>query len=55
MRAFKLCENLYGKDFVMELIEGNLEEKIEFDVYPKNAEYILNLREKINNAIKAKF
>ena len=54
MRAFELCESLYGKDFVMELIEGDLEEKIEFDVYPKDAEYILNLREKVNNAIKAK-
>lgn len=54
IRAFKLCESLYGKDFVMELIEGDLEEKIEFDVYPKEAEYLLCLREKINNAIKAK-
>ena len=54
IRAFKLCESLYGKDFVLELIEGNLEKKIEFDEYPKDAEYILNLREKVNNAIKAK-
>lgn len=54
MRAFKLCESLYGKEYVMELIEGDLEQKIEFDVYPKDAEYLLNLREKINNAIKAK-
>ena len=54
MRAFKLCEELYGKEYVMELIEGDLEEKIEFDVYPKDAEYILNLRKKINDAIKAK-
>ena len=39
---------------MLELIEGDLKEKIEFDVYPKDAEYILNLREKVNNAIKAK-
>ena len=38
----------------MELIEGDLEEKIKFDVYPKDADYLLNLREKINNAVKAK-
>ena len=54
IRAFKLCESLYGKDYVMELIEGDLKEKIKFDVYPKEAEYILNLRNKINNAVKAK-
>lgn len=54
IRAFKLCESLYGKEYVMELIEGDLEEKIKFDVYPKDADYLLNLREKINNAVKAK-
>ncbi len=54
MRALKLCESLYGKEYVMQLIEGDLEYKIEFDRYPKEAEYILNLRQKIKDAIKAK-
>ena len=54
MRAYELCESLYGKDYVLDLIEGELEEKITFKCYPHGAEYILNLREKVNKAIKAK-
>ena len=54
MRAYELCERLYGKDYVLNLIEGELEEKITFKCYPHGAEYILNLREKVNKAIKAK-
>lgn len=54
MRALKLCESLYGREFVLNLMEGNLEEEITFKKYPKEADYILNLREKVNAAIKAK-
>ena len=54
MRALKLCESLYGKEYVMELIEGDLKNEITFENYPHEAEYILNLRHKVNNAIKAK-
>ena len=54
MRALKLCESLYGKEYVLKLIDGELNEEITFDKYPHEAEYILNLREKINNAIKNK-
>jgi hypothetical protein len=54
MRALKLCESLYSRDYVMDLIEGALDEKITFKSYPKDAEYLLNLREKVNAAIKAK-
>ncbi|MCI8590331.1 MAG: DUF4091 domain-containing protein [Clostridiales bacterium] len=54
LRAMELCESLYDKDYVMELIEGDLYEKITFTKYPKDAEYLLTLREKLNAAIKAK-
>lgn len=54
MRALKLCESLYGRDYVAELIDGELDKEITFKEYPKDADYILGLREKVNAAIKAK-
>ena len=52
MRAFKLCESFYGKEFVMNIIEeGN--EPITFNQYPHSDEYIPAVRECINNAIKS--
>ena len=54
MRALKLCEQLYGKDYVVNLIDGGLEHEITFRDYPRDAVYILALREKVNAAIKAK-
>lgn len=53
MRAMQLCEQLYGREFVMNLIEDGVE-PITFSEYPKDAEYLLNLREKINRAIADK-
>lgn len=53
MRAMKLCEKLYGKDYVISLIEDGIE-PITFKKYPHSAEYLLNLRERINKAIKEK-
>lgn len=53
IRAFKLCEQLYGRECVMNLIEDGIDE-ITFEKYPKNDEYLLDLRERINEAIKAK-
>ncbi len=53
LRAFKLCEQLYSKEFVMNIIEDGIEE-ITFKKYPKEADYILNIRERINKAIKDK-
>lgn len=47
--AYRLCEQLYGKEFVMNIIEE--ESPVKFKDYPFNAEYILNVREKINRAI----
>ena len=54
MRALKLCESLYGRDYVVSLIDGLAGEDITFKKYPEDADYILELREKINTAIKAK-
>lgn len=47
LRAMNLLSSLKGKDFVMNLIEDGIE-PIEFDRYPKDAKYLLNLRKRIN-------
>ena len=56
LRAMKFCEKLCGRKSVMEEIEKDLDKPISFSEYPKNAQYILELRERINkkiaNAIK---
>lgn len=52
LRAFKLLESLKGKDYVMDIIEGMAGMEIEFDKYPKSADYILNLRKRINEEIE---
>ncbi len=54
MRALKLCESLYGREYVLNLIDSELDTPITFDEYPRDAAYILNLREKVNAAIAAK-
>lgn len=53
VRAFKLCEQLYGKEYVLSIIEDGID-PITFKKYPRNEDYLLNLREKINHAIKQK-
>lgn len=50
MRAYSLCESLYGKEFVMNIIEENIEPITFFD-YPHREDYLLNVRERINKAI----
>lgn len=52
MRAFQLCEKLYDRDYVMNLIEESGE--ITFREYPREPSYLINLREQINQAIKNK-
>ncbi len=52
LRAMQLCEQLYSREFVMGLIENELEIPITFTQYPHEAEYILSLRNKINSAIE---
>ena len=52
MRALQLAESLYGKEKVLEVLEGGLEEKITFKKYPHGEEYLLSTREKINEMIE---
>lgn len=49
VRAMKLAEELVGKEVVMKLVEEKGE--ITFRTYPANADYILNLRSKVNDII----
>lgn len=51
LRALQLLESLVGKEKALELIEGDLEEKLTFDRYPTEAEWLLKKREQINRAI----
>ena len=50
MSAFELLEELAGKERVIAIIEEN--EKITFKAYPKDSEYILNVRERVNREIE---
>lgn len=51
LRAMKLLESLTSKEYVMELIEGDLPEPITFENYPKSDMYLINLRNRINKEI----
>ena len=54
IRALKRCEELYGREYVINLIDEGLEKPLTFLEYPHEADYILNLRKKVNAAIAAK-
>lgn len=59
MRAFKTLEKLSSYEEVMSLIEDELDKTNNFDEitfyqYPQNSSYLLNLRHKVNKAIKDK-
>ncbi|MEG0013053.1 MAG: DUF4091 domain-containing protein [Cellulosilyticaceae bacterium] len=51
LRAMDLLATLTSKEYVMNLIEGDLLEPITFNQYPKSQDYILNLRFVINEHI----
>ena len=50
-KALKLCESIIGKEKTMALVEEGIE-PMTFKKYPKTEEYILSMRERINNAIR---
>ena len=52
MRALALAEALCGKEAVLALVDA--EGAITFSSYPKSAEYLLSLREKVNAMIAEK-
>ena len=54
LRAFERLEELAGREYVERLIHEGLEYQITFKKYPKDAEYLLRLREKVNCAIDEK-
>ena len=46
-----MLESLTSKEYVMELIEGDLPKPITFEEYPKSDLYLINLRNRINREI----
>ena len=53
LSALKLCESLYGREYVLNLMEEG-ENPITFKEYPRDINYLPTLREKVNAAIAAK-
>ena len=53
LRAMRLLEALAGRERVLELLEEGKAAPITFVHYPKDAAYLMNLREKVNAAIAA--
>ncbi len=52
LRALRLLEKLTSREEVIKLIEEGLDIPLNFNCYPTTQEWLLNLREKVNNAIK---
>lgn len=53
-RALTLLESLYGRDFVISLIDGQLEKPLTFGDFPHDGDYTLTLRQRVNALIKEK-
>jgi len=51
IRALELLESLTDKDYVIGLLDESLETPLTFKEYPHSAEYILKIRERVNNEI----
>jgi replication initiation and membrane attachment protein DnaB len=51
LRALELLESLTSKEYVMELIEGDLDEPMTFKKYPKSDMYLITLRNRVNKEI----
>lgn len=54
IKALKLCESLYGREYVISLLHEGLDYNIDYKHYPHTDSYLLTLREKINRAIAEK-
>lgn len=54
MRAFELLESLTDKESVVTLLEEGIEKPITFKNYPHSDDYILNVRQKVNQEIIAR-
>lgn len=51
LRALKLLESLTDRNYVLDLIEGELAEPLTFKVYPKSDMYLILLRNRVNREI----
>ncbi len=52
MRALQLAESLIGREKTLELLEQGEEKPITFAEYPHSDEWQLQMRERINDAIR---
>lgn len=52
-KALQLCEKLYDREFVIGLIQQDLDYSLNFKQYPKTVDYLINLRERVNGAIQS--
>ena len=52
LRALQLLEEKIGRKAVTALIDKGCQESLTFKAYPKNREYLLNLRETVNSLLK---
>lgn len=52
LRALRLLEEIYGREYVLEALEEGLEEPITFSNYPRDASWLLSKREWINTRIQ---
>jgi hypothetical protein len=52
LRALQLLESYIGREEVIKLMDGGLEQEITFSVYPREASWLLAFREKVNALIK---
>ena len=51
LRALELLESLTSRQHVLELIDGELSEPVTFSRYPRSAQWLLNLRARVNREI----
>ena len=53
LRALRLCESIYGRQYTLGLLEEGLDKPLKFADFPRCEEYILKTREKIDRAVAA--
>ncbi|WP_053375063.1 DUF4091 domain-containing protein [Paenibacillus sp. FJAT-27812] len=55
IRALELLESLIGRAETLKFLEDGLAEEITFDVYPRDQNWLLSFRERLNQTIKPLF
>lgn len=51
LRAFSMLAQMTSHDYVVSLIDGDGETPVTFSIYPRNNEYLLGLRKRVNEEI----